>query len=80
MQAGAEFVHGSNSVFADSLKASGFEFQERNWPDWWYFAKEKRLVHDEEVDGEVGKVWGGGGAQQGSGQEGGGEGGLGYEG
>ncbi|GAX76666.1 hypothetical protein CEUSTIGMA_g4112.t1 [Chlamydomonas eustigma] len=56
IQAGAEFVHGANSVFVDSLRNSGFDFVEREWPDWWYFAKEKKLVHDEEVDDEVDKV------------------------
>lgn len=56
VQAGPEFVHGSNSVLVDVLREAGFQFQERPWPDWWFFGKEGRLVNDEEVDEEVDKV------------------------
>ena len=35
-----------------------YQFTEREWPDWWFFSKEKKLVHDEHVDSKVGKVSG----------------------
>lgn len=58
IEAGPEFVHGSNSVFVELTKKMGVQFVEKGWPDWWWFGKERKLVHDDEVDEEVDKVGG----------------------
>ncbi|CAG9459995.1 unnamed protein product [Pedinophyceae sp. YPF-701] len=47
---GAEFVHGSehNIVVEDMLKM-GVTFEERQWPDWFYDRRERRLMPPAEV-------------------------------
>lgn len=56
VEAGPEFVHGSRSKFSEVVKDFGLDFVEKNWPDYWYFGKERQLVNDEQVDDEVDKV------------------------
>mmetsp|Transcript_16926 Transcript_16926/g.36620 ORF Transcript_16926/g.36620 Transcript_16926/m.36620 type:complete len:442 (+) Transcript_16926:98-1423(+) len=56
IEAGPEFVHGSNSILVELLKEAGYNFTEKGWPDYWYFGKEKELVHDTQVDDEISKV------------------------
>lgn len=55
---GPEFIHGSKSILASLVQSMGFECTEKEWPDWWYFGKEKKLVQDSRVDGEVEQVHG----------------------
>ncbi|KAG1670019.1 hypothetical protein FOA52_011175 [Chlamydomonas sp. UWO 241] len=57
VQSGPEFVHGSNSILVEVMKEAGFGFEERAWPDFWYFPNgDKKLMHDDDVDAEVDKV------------------------
>lgn len=56
IEAGPEFVHGSNSVFVRVATQLGVKFEEKAWPDWWYFEGQGGLVSDENVDSEVNKV------------------------
>ncbi len=56
MEAGPEFIHGNKSTFTEVVKDYGFKYTEKEWPDWWYFGKEKKLMKDGDVDDEVNKV------------------------
>eukprot|EP00955_Chlamydomonas_euryale_P039757 351491-Chlamydomonas_euryale.AAC.44 len=57
LQSGPEFIHGKTNVLVDVMEQAGYKFEERRWPDYWYFpSQEKKLVHDDDVDDEVDKV------------------------
>lgn len=58
VQAGPEFVHGSNSILVDIMRQAGFKFEEKDWPDWWFFGREGKLIKDDGSDPEVEKVRG----------------------
>jgi monoamine oxidase len=56
IEVGPEFIHGANSMLVDLIDELGFTYHEREWPDWWYFGPEKRLVHDSAGDEDVARV------------------------
>ncbi|KAG2490106.1 hypothetical protein HYH03_011412 [Edaphochlamys debaryana] len=60
VEAGPEFIHGRNCEVVRYLETQmGATFEEKEWPEWWYFNKEaggQGLLHDEQVDDEVDKV------------------------
>lgn len=61
VQLGPEFVHGSKSVLVNLLTDFGFNFTEKQWPNFWYFAEEQqalgKLVADEDVDEEIDRMY-----------------------
>jgi hypothetical protein len=69
VEAGPEFIHGNQSTFTDVVKDYGFTYTEKDWPDWWYFGKEKKLMKDDDVDEEVNQVRGRASRRQGGKQQ-----------
>lgn len=49
-------MHGANSSFVRLAERLGVKFEEKEWPDWWYFGGERKLLRDDDVDEEVDKV------------------------
>lgn len=54
IQLGPEFIHGAeNSLFKDEIDRLEWKLQKKEWPDWWYFKKEKKLLNPEQGEADV---------------------------
>lgn len=53
VEAGPQFVHGAHSSLKAILDEIGCSTKEYDWPDYWYFGKEKQLQHASQEDPDL---------------------------
>lgn len=57
IEAGAQFLHGAkNSIAKQTLDEAGCTFKEHEWPDRYFFGREKAWVRNDEAHPDVEKV------------------------
>ncbi|KAL0045848.1 hypothetical protein WJX82_006614 [Trebouxia sp. C0006] len=53
VEAGSQFVHGANSSLKEMLDEMQCGIKQYDWPDWWYFGKQRRFLHAPEEDEDL---------------------------
>lgn len=54
IDAGGEFVHGEKeSLLKQYFVEKGWKFEEREWPDWWFFPNENKWVGPDDTDPRI---------------------------
>lgn len=56
IELGPEFIHGAKSSLMTLINQLGCQMREKEWPDYWYFGQEGRLVHSRIQDADVAMV------------------------
>jgi hypothetical protein len=57
LNAGPEFIHGAqNSPLVDLIREAGFQTKQYEWPDRYFFGKDKRWEGCDTEDADVARV------------------------
>ncbi|DBA73197.1 TPA: hypothetical protein ACH3X1_011273 [Trebouxia sp. C0004] len=56
VEAGPQFIHGANSSLKEMLDEMQCGIQQYDWPDWWYFGKERRFMRAPAEDQDLNRT------------------------